>query len=156
MYLLIYFLCWLVVELAMYLLIYFLCWLVVELAMYLLVYFLCWLVVELAMYLLIYFLCWLVVELAMYLLIYFLCWLVVELALYLLIYFSDCGERKVAFLQSFVAGGEIVSPGKWPWMVSLLHLGRSVCGGALINNSWVVTAAHCILKSVLTPFLSPS
>ena len=107
------------------------------------------------MYLLIHFLCWLVVELALYLLIYFLCWLVVELALYLLIYFPDCGERKVAFLQSFVAGGEIVSAGKWPWMVSLLHLGRSVCGGALINNSWVVTAAHCILKSVLTPLPSP-
>ena len=60
----------------------------------------------------------------------------------------------MAFLQSFVAGGAIVSPGKWPWMVSLLHLGRSICGGTLVNNSWVVTAAHCILKSVLASFSS--
>ncbi|XP_003794577.2 serine protease 45 [Otolemur garnettii] len=32
----------------------------------------------------------------------------------------------------------------WPWEVSLQMESEHVCGGALIDFSWVVTAAHCI------------
>nr|XP_012293927.1 LOW QUALITY PROTEIN: serine protease 45 [Aotus nancymaae] len=32
----------------------------------------------------------------------------------------------------------------WPWEVSLWMENQHVCGGALIDPSWVVTVAHCI------------
>ena len=40
--------------------------------------------------------------------------------------------------------GENASPHSWPWQISLRVNGRHICGGSLIKNDWVVTAAHCV------------
>nr|XP_020479035.1 transmembrane protease serine 2-like [Monopterus albus] len=55
---------------------------------------------------------------------------------------QDCG---VAPLNTRIVGGVNVKAGSWPWQVSV-HISRShVCGGTLISDQWVLTAAHCIL-----------
>ena len=36
---------------------------------------------------------------------------------------------------------------EWPWFVSLTDSdGTHYCGGALIANHWVITAAHCVTE----------
>lgn len=40
-------------------------------------------------------------------------------------------------------GGVETHVNEYPWMVSLLYNNRFFCGGSLINNRYVLTAAHC-------------
>uniref|UniRef100_F6Y785 Peptidase S1 domain-containing protein n=1 Tax=Equus caballus TaxID=9796 RepID=F6Y785_HORSE len=45
---------------------------------------------------------------------------------------------------SRIVNGEDAVPSSWPWQVSLqTSSGFHFCGGSLISQHWVVTAAHC-------------
>ncbi|XP_069011770.1 chymotrypsin-like protease CTRL-1 [Embiotoca jacksoni] len=59
---------------------------------------------------------------------------------------QDCG---VAPLNTRIAGGENTIAGSWPWQVSihLTAIGAHICGGTLISDQWVLTAAHCIVTN---------
>ncbi|KAK2876892.1 hypothetical protein Q8A67_020988 [Cirrhinus molitorella] len=54
---------------------------------------------------------------------------------------QSCG---VSPLSTPIVGGEDAAVGNWPWQVSLQFFGYHICGGSLISNEWVLTAAHCV------------
>uniref|UniRef100_A0A3Q2DQT1 Peptidase S1 domain-containing protein n=1 Tax=Cyprinodon variegatus TaxID=28743 RepID=A0A3Q2DQT1_CYPVA len=47
-----------------------------------------------------------------------------------------------------IIGGQDAQPGAWPWQV-YFTTNDSSCGGSLINDQWVLTAAHCINRDDL-------
>ncbi|XP_073434927.1 plasma kallikrein-like [Dendrobates tinctorius] len=58
---------------------------------------------------------------------------------------GGCG--KPVDKASRIVGGSNSSHGEWPWQVSMhlkLSSSRHVCGGSIISNQWIVTAAHCV------------
>ncbi|XP_063149021.1 transmembrane protease serine 12-like [Candoia aspera] len=67
---------------------------------------------------------------------------------------GECGTRPVMDEIASgirIVGGRDAPPGAWPWQVSLqvYHFGVGyyhICGGSLIANNAVLTAAHCIKK----------
>lgn len=60
----------------------------------------------------------------------------------------ECGVRPQV-KSGRIVGGKSAIFGEWPWQVLVREstwLGlftKNKCGGVLISNSYVVTAAHC-------------
>ncbi|KAL9693690.1 hypothetical protein quinque_012975 [Culex quinquefasciatus] len=52
-----------------------------------------------------------------------------------------CGERNDA---SRIVGGQPTGINEFPWMARLSYFNRFYCGGMLINDRYVLTAAHCV------------
>ncbi|XP_071978921.1 serine protease 27-like [Engystomops pustulosus] len=42
-----------------------------------------------------------------------------------------------------IYGGTNSKEGEWPWQVSVQGNGSHFCGGSVISNQWVLSAAHC-------------
>ena len=55
---------------------------------------------------------------------------------------------KTSEAKNRIIGGMETEVNEYPWMVRVISL-RGACGGSLISNAWVLSAAHCITR-VLT------
>lgn len=61
------------------------------------------------------------------------------------IFAQECGARPdlMTLSEERVIGGTRAEEGDWPWQVSLRLNNVHHCGGVLISNTWILTAAHC-------------
>ncbi|CAB4025741.1 mannan-binding lectin serine protease 1-like, partial [Paramuricea clavata] len=59
--------------------------------------------------------------------------------------YSECGTSsfKPFHARARIVGGKIANEGSWPWAVRILIGDKHACGGTLINQEFVLTAAHC-------------
>merc|ERR1711936_479276 len=55
---------------------------------------------------------------------------------------DECGIEGPPSMDKIVGGFE-ATPNQWPWQVALFIDNAWFCGGALISENYVLTAAHC-------------
>uniref|UniRef100_A0A8K9V5E7 Transmembrane serine protease 3a n=1 Tax=Oncorhynchus mykiss TaxID=8022 RepID=A0A8K9V5E7_ONCMY len=54
----------------------------------------------------------------------------------------ECGSRPQ--FSSRIVGGNVSALGQFPWQVSLHFQSEHLCGGSVVADSWILTAAHCV------------
>ncbi|KAF5923510.1 hypothetical protein HPG69_006681 [Diceros bicornis minor] len=65
-----------------------------------------------------------------------------------------CGERPIfegGAQYSRIIGGMEAEVGEFPWLVSIQARNNHFCGGTIMNEWWIVTAAHCLSSEELFP-----
>ncbi|KAM9426799.1 serine protease 27 [Pholidichthys leucotaenia] len=70
----------------------------------------------------------------------------------LVCYAQECGQRPL--IEDRIVGGSAAADGSWPWQVDIQNGGIHVCGGTLIKEDWIISAAHCFPNPYdVTPYI---
>ncbi|XP_049598685.1 coagulation factor IXa [Syngnathus scovelli] len=58
-------------------------------------------------------------------------------------------NRSGPYPRMRIVGGDVVMPAEIPWQVALVYreTGEVFCGGSVLSERWVVTAAHCMTEA---------
>lgn len=57
----------------------------------------------------------------------------------------ECGLSNQ---ENRIVGGRPTIPNKYPWVARIVYDGRFHCGASLLNNDYVITAAHCVRRYI--------
>lgn len=59
--------------------------------------------------------------------------------------FDENGDKDdMVGSQLRVVGGRASQPKAWPFLVAIYKNGIFCCGGVILNEMWILTAAHCL------------
>lgn len=59
---------------------------------------------------------------------------------------ASCGAKNGYQDQERIVGGHNADVNEWPWIAALFNGGRQFCGGSLIDNIHILSAAHCVAQ----------
>ncbi|XP_058450140.1 trypsin-like [Malaya genurostris] len=65
---------------------------------------------------------------------------------------SDCVCGGLGSTNSRIVGGNYSEIGAYPWVASVFYKGLFTCGGSLINDRYILTAAHCVVRAKPSDF----
>ncbi|XP_029794378.1 serine protease 52-like isoform X2 [Suricata suricatta] len=61
-----------------------------------------------------------------------------------------CGQKRSTKPEKSeileITGGEPANIRDCPWQVGILYQGRHLCGGSILSEWWILTAAHCFIN----------
>ncbi|XP_055616515.1 trypsin-like [Toxorhynchites rutilus septentrionalis] len=55
----------------------------------------------------------------------------------------ECGRTESV---GKIVGGKVTEESHYPWMAALYYNNRFTCGGSLVSDRYVLTAAHCVYR----------
>jgi secreted trypsin-like serine protease len=61
---------------------------------------------------------------------------------------NSCGCSTRLAITAKIFGGESAEPHSWGWAVSLRQSNDHFCGGSILNEWYIITAAHCLVKKM--------
>jgi secreted trypsin-like serine protease len=66
---------------------------------------------------------------------------------------ADGNVRLIADDSGRIVNGVNARQGYWPWIVSTQFFrfefgGAGLCGGSILNDRWIISAAHCCRSAV--------
>ncbi|XP_026543604.1 serine protease 57-like [Notechis scutatus] len=73
-----------------------------------------------------------------------------RLALWVMFQAGLCFGAEIR--RTWVIGGKEVTPHSRPFMASIQHENKHICGGFLLRRRWVMTAAHCVIPKRSSQF----
>lgn len=59
---------------------------------------------------------------------------------------GSCGAKNGFQDQGKIVGGHNAEVNEWPWIAALFNAGRQFCGGSLIDDIHILSAAHCVAQ----------
>ncbi|XP_041653746.1 coagulation factor IXa [Cheilinus undulatus] len=59
---------------------------------------------------------------------------------------AEAPTEEQSWPRKRIVGGRVVLPGEIPWQVALIARpsGQLFCGGSILSERWIITAAHCL------------
>ncbi|KAG8033951.1 hypothetical protein G9C98_008432, partial [Cotesia typhae] len=65
------------------------------------------------------------------------------------VFLTNC--VKISASLGRIVGGQTTSAEEYPFMVSLRFRDKHICGGTIVSNRYILSAAHCLVR--ISPFL---